>query len=96
MPGDRVKLARRVLSLLATYDEIADLVSIGAFVAGQNAEQDLSVMARPRIVEFLKQEAALGFADAHRQLDQLCQWIDQAEKAIAAKAAAGTKPANRR
>lgn len=96
MPKDRVKLARRVLSLLATYDEIADLVSIGAFVAGQNPEQDLSVMARPRIVDFLKQEAALSFEDAHRQLDQLCQWIDQAEKAIAAKAAAGTKPANRR
>ncbi|MDB5325702.1 MAG: type secretion system ATPase, FliI/YscN [Phycisphaerales bacterium] len=95
----RVKQARRVLGLLATYDEIADLVSIGAYVAGINAEQDAAVMARPRIIDFLKQESTqpLTLAEAGKQLDQLCSWIDQIEKALAAKAAAaaGTKPASK-
>ncbi|HEX8324942.1 MAG TPA: FliI/YscN family ATPase [Tepidisphaeraceae bacterium] len=94
MESSRVKLARKVLGLLATYDEIADLVSIGAYVSGINLEQDVAVMARPRIIEFLKQESTqpLTLAEAGQQLDQLCAWIEQAEKAVAAKAA-GTKPA---
>ena len=98
MPRDRVAMARRVLGLLATYDEIADLVSIGAFVEGVNAEQDLAKLARPRIVEFLKQEShqPLTLAEAAKQLDDLCGWLDAAEKTIAAKAAAGTKNAGRR
>jgi len=95
----RVKQARRVLGLLATYDEIADLVSIGAYVAGINAEQDTAVMARPRIIDFLKQESTqpLTMDEAAKQLDQLCGWIDQIEKALAAQAtvAAGTKPASK-
>ena len=95
MPKDRVKLARRVLGLLATYDEIADLVSIGAYVPGINHEQDVAVMARPKIIDFLKQEQALGFAESASQLDFLNQWIDQIEKTLAVKAA-GTKPAQKR
>ena len=93
----RVKQARRVLSLLATYDDIADLVSIGAYVQGINADQDAAVLARPRIIEFLKQESSepLAMADTHRQLDQLCAWIDQIEKALAAQKAA-PKPGAKR
>ena len=94
MPADRVKLARRVLGLLATYDEIADLVSIGAYVPGIDREQDVAVMARPKIIEFLKQETPTPFADAAGQLDFLIQWIDQIDKTVAAKAA-GTKPAQK-
>ena len=93
-----VKLARRVLNLLAVYDEIADLVSIGAYVAGINAEQDLAVQARPKIIDFLKQESnqPLTLAAARQQLSQLCVWIEQMEKALAAQAQkAAAKPASR-
>lgn len=100
MPRERTALARKILSLLAIYDEIADLVSIGAYVSGINAEQDVAVMARPKIIEFLKQESSqpLTFEQTHQQLDALCTWIDQIEKAVAAKnaQAAGTKTANKR
>jgi flagellum-specific ATP synthase len=91
-PPDQVKLARRVLSLLAVYDEIADLVSIGAYVPGINAEQDLAVNARPKIIEFLKQEsaAATTLQQARDQLTALSAWIDQLDKALAAQKAKGT------
>jgi flagellar biosynthesis/type III secretory pathway ATPase len=63
---------------LATYGEIEDLVSIGAYVTGANAQQDLALAARPKIVEFLKQDSKLKItgADAHKQLAELCMVID--------------------
>jgi FliI/YscN family ATPase len=84
-----VRLARRVLALMATYDEIADLVSIGAYVPGLNAEHDLAAAARPRIVEFLKQDSLTPTTldEAKQQLTQLIAWIDQMEKVIAAATA---------
>lgn len=85
--ADQVKLARRVLGLLAVYDEIADLVSIGAYVPGINLEQDLAVNARPRIIEFLKQESSkpTTIQQAREQLAQLNVWIDQIEKTLTPK-----------
>ena len=94
----QVKLARRVLGLLATYDEIADLVSIGAYVAGLNPEHDLAVQIRPKIIEFLKQEASgwTTMQQAQEQLIALYNWIDQLEKALAAKAQQAAKTVQRR
>jgi flagellum-specific ATP synthase len=78
-PRELVDRARRVLSLLATYAEIEDLVSIGAFVPGNNPQQDLALAARPKIIEFLKQDAKTRItgADAHKQLVDLCAVLDQ-------------------
>ncbi|GIW76287.1 MAG: ATP synthase [Phycisphaerae bacterium] len=86
-PESQIKLARRVISLLAIYEEIADLVSIGAYVPGMNPEQDLAVQARPRILEFLKQETnqPTTLQQAVDQLVVLNQWIDQLEKTLQAK-----------
>jgi FliI/YscN family ATPase len=85
--ASHVKLARRVLSLLAVYEEIADLVSIGAYVPGINLEQDVAVQARPKIVEFLKQESIqpTTMKQAQEQLVVLNQWIDQIEKTLQTK-----------
>src|SRR5207253_9924157 len=43
-----LRRARRILALLATYQEIEDLVNVGAYVPGVNPEFDLAVQARPR------------------------------------------------
>jgi FliI/YscN family ATPase len=77
-PKDQVDQARRVLSLLATYQEIEDLVSIGAYVRGNNPHQDLALDARPKIVDFLKQDLKTGLKgeDSKRQLSELCSAID--------------------
>ncbi len=84
---EQVKMARRVLGLMAIYEEIADLVSIGAYVPGASLEQDTAVQARPKIAEFLKQESskATTLQQAKEQLVALNQWIDQIEKTLQVK-----------
>jgi flagellum-specific ATP synthase len=91
---DHVRCARRLLSLLAVYQEIEDLVSIGAYVPGISAENDLAVQARPRIVQYLQQEAATPctMEQAKKQLVELNAWVDQVEKVLKAQ---GAKPATR-
>ncbi len=92
------KAARRVLALSAIYNDIEDLVNIGAYVAGANPEYDLAVQARPRIVQFLQQEPAAptNLESAKTQLMELITWIEQLEKALKAQAAAKIAPARSR
>jgi FliI/YscN family ATPase len=78
--------ARRVLSLTALYHDIEDLINIGAYVPGRNLEFDLAKEARPRIVDFLRQESTLPLSleAARKQLNDLVAWIDQVEKILKA------------
>jgi flagellum-specific ATP synthase len=78
--------ARRVLALTALYHDIEDLINIGAYVPGKNAEFDLAKEARPRIVEFLRQESSspLSMEAAKKQLTDLVAWIDQVERILKA------------
>ena len=91
--------ARRVLALYAVYQDIEDLVNIGAYVPGANAEYDLAVQSRPKILEFLRQEAgqAATLEQSKKQLSDLVAWIDQLEKTLKAQKAhpakVGTRPA---
>ena len=50
--------AKKVLSLVAAYRDIEDLVNIGAFVQGANPRNDLAVQWRDRINSFLQQSPA--------------------------------------
>jgi flagellum-specific ATP synthase len=88
---DHVRCARRLLSLLAVYQEIEDLVNIGAYVAGINPEFDLAVQARPRIVQFLQQEpnAPATLEQAKKQVAELTAWVEQMDKVIRTQAAKG-------
>jgi FliI/YscN family ATPase len=80
----QLQMARRVLGLLSTYEDIKDLVAVGAYVAGVNVESDLAVQARPRIIEFLQQNIASHFAlsQSSDDLIALCRWIDELEQDI--------------
>jgi FliI/YscN family ATPase len=91
---DHVRCARRLLSLLAVYQEIEDLVNIGAYVAGINPEFDLAVQARPRIVQFLQQEptAPATLEQAKKQVLELAAWVEQLEKVIRTQSAAKATP----
>jgi flagellum-specific ATP synthase len=53
-----VALVRRVL---ATWDEIEDLVSIGAYTPGTNAEYDLAVQSLEAVYRFLRQDRYTGY-----------------------------------
>ena len=85
--AEQLAAARRVLSLLATYQEIEDLVNIGAYVAGLNPEFDLAVQARPKILQFLRQDAKENspMEQSRRQLAELAAWIAQTEKGLKAQ-----------
>jgi FliI/YscN family ATPase len=90
---DQLRHARRILSLLAVYQDIEDLVNIGAYVAGTNPEFDLAVQARPRIVQYLQQDftAPTTLPQAITQLKELFNFIDQLDRALRAAAAKKAK-----
>ena len=86
--AEQLAHAKRVLGLTAVYQDIEDLVNIGAYVPGVNPEFDLSVQSRQRILQFLQQDSAspLKMEQSVRQLAELSAWIDQLERALRAQA----------
>jgi len=95
---EHLQAARRVLALSAIYQEIEDVVNIGAYVQGVNPEFDLAVQARPKILQFLQQDsgAPSSFEQTRRDLVNLVAWIDQLEKTIRSPRPAGSAPARAR
>ena len=81
---DHQRQARRVLALWSMYDDIEDLVNIGAYAPGANPEYDLAVQARPKIQEFLRQESGspTNHEQSRKQLGDLFAWIEQMEKVL--------------
>ncbi|MBS1858437.1 MAG: FliI/YscN family ATPase [Acidobacteria bacterium] len=49
--------SRRIRAALAAYREAEDLIQLGAYVAGSNAELDASIRLRPDLLDFLRQDA---------------------------------------
>jgi flagellum-specific ATP synthase len=92
---EQIRRARRLLSLTAVYQDIEDLVNIGAYVPGVNPEFDLAVQTRPKIVQFLRQEAQspVTLDQSQKQLGDLTIWCDSMEKAIKTQTAKGNKQA---
>ena len=90
--ADQQKAARRLLALTAVYYDIEDLVNIGAYAPGASLEYDVAVQSRPKIVEFLRQEAfsPAPLERSRKQAIDLAAWTEQLEKTLKAQAA---KPA---
>jgi flagellum-specific ATP synthase len=88
IPPEQLRAAKRILALLATYQEIEDLVNIGAYVSGVNAEFDAAVQVRPKILQYLQQDAKspATLDQSRKQLIELGNWIEQMEKTIRAQA----------
>ena len=78
------RMARRVLALWSMYQDIEDLVNIGAYAPGANPEYDLAVQARPKIQDYLRQEAGSpsNLEQSRKELTALCAWIDQMDKVL--------------
>jgi len=53
--AEHQKAVREIIRLMAVYRDIQDLVNIGAYAAGTNAEYDLAIGARNGISQFLCQ-----------------------------------------
>jgi flagellum-specific ATP synthase len=51
-----VQAARKIRAIMAAYAEVHDMIRIGAYVRGSNAESDKAIELMPRIEKFLKQD----------------------------------------
>ena len=91
-------VAQEVRRLMAVWQDIEDLVNIGAYAAGTNPEYDLAIAARPWIAEYLQQRIAdaSGLEDARKRLFELAERINKARKPAPRPAGApGPAPAKR-
>lgn len=52
-----LKMATEVRDILASYQEVEDLITIGAYKAGQNPRVDRAVQKHDKVLGFLKQSA---------------------------------------
>ena len=91
---EQQRWARRVLALTAVYQDIEDLVNIGAYAPGVNPEYDLAVQARPKIIEYLQQESGSPstFEQSKKRLADLTTWIEAADKILRMQAAQKAAP----
>lgn len=88
--ADHQQAAKVVLRAMATWNEIEDLVNIGAYAPGSNAAFDAVIQTRPGVLAFLQQaiDERSSFADSRRQLLALAKQIEEAT----ARATKGSRP----
>jgi flagellum-specific ATP synthase len=79
------KAAREVRKVLAIWNDIEDLVSIGAYVAGANVDYDVAVRTREMVTGFLQQDCReqCDFLMSDRLLRQLGELIEKTREQLA-------------
>lgn len=80
----QIKAARLVQRMLATWNEIEDLVNIGAYTPGSNPMFDTVIKSRPAILAFLQQgiRDKLSFEEAREQLLKLADGINAIQEEL--------------
>lgn len=75
---EHARAARIVVRALATWNEIEDLVNIGAYASGSNAAFDAVIQTRPAVLEFLQQAVGTRstFAESRAGLLALAKQIE--------------------
>ncbi len=73
MPGEVRGAAREVRKRLAKYKEKEDLLLVGAYQSGQDADLDLAIATRPQINSYLQQDLSepSGLIEAQQGLVNL-------------------------
>jgi FliI/YscN family ATPase len=56
---DHVKFARKIREAMACYQSASDLIQLGAYVSGADAKLDSALRSRPKLLDFLKQDAGI-------------------------------------
>ncbi len=79
--------AQVVKGVLATWQEIEDLVNIGAYAAGTNPSFDLAVFGKPLIDEFLQQaiQEGVSLERSRQELLDLAQTLTQRSQQLQAE-----------
>lgn len=77
---------REVLKLVSSYEQVEDLLNVGAYAAGSNPQFDLAIACKPVIDQLVQQgrsESAPGdFERTSKQLVVLVQQIEIARKSL--------------
>lgn len=83
---EHITAARRVAQLMATWEDIADLVNIGAYAPGSNPQYDLVIQTKPAIDAFLQQriEERVSLDEARAALLELHETIVSLERKLSA------------
>lgn len=78
--------SRTVVRALATWNEIEDLVNIGAYAPGTNPQFDTVIQTRQAVMAFLQQRVAesVTVTQAREQLIALGRLIDETSRKLAA------------
>lgn len=78
--------------VLAVWNDIEDLVNIGAYAAGTNVEFDVAVAMKPAIDDYLRQaiDERAVFSDVREGLVALAAAIEQRRQTLSTKAPAGS------
>lgn len=69
-PEEQV-IVREARSFLSTYEDMADMIRLGAYKAGSNADVDAAIRVMPALTEFLTQKG-----DDATRIDQSFKWLD--------------------
>jgi len=82
--SQQYQAAQEVRRLLAIWQDIEDLVNIGAYAVGTNPEYDLAIQAKPWIDEYLQQaiDEPSGLEDARQRLFALLERINRAKASL--------------
>ncbi len=89
-----LEAAQRIRGVLGTWFEIEDLVNIGAYASGSNAQFDLAIQMKPQIDRFLQQRMneRVDYDQARSSLLQLSQAIVAAEEKLTARSPGSVSP----
>jgi flagellum-specific ATP synthase len=72
---EQVAAARRARQLLARYNKARDLIQLGAYVPGHDAELDTAVRLHPKLNALLQQDMHEP-AELESSFGRLCELLD--------------------
>ena len=86
---DHQAARREVLKLVHSYNQVEDLLNIGAYAPGSNPDFDLAIACKPAVDRLLQQgrsevKGAADFQSVRSQLIAMTQQIEQAKQKIKA------------
>lgn len=76
-PPEQWRAAQRIREALAAYQQAEDLINLGAYVSGSNPKLDAVLRARPRLLEFLRQEPEVKspLEETRSRLEELARML---------------------
>jgi len=92
---DHLQAATEVIRLIAVYQSIEELVSIGAYVRGTSIRNDVALETRDRVVAFLQQsmKEPCTLPQARQKVIELANWARQVQQTLEAQARANSQRA---